>query len=246
MIYETEVEYPLNASLVAKGYIAYDMKNADPKPVVMVAPDWKGRSELYCDIARKIAHLGYVGFAIDMYGNATLGDEDSDKKILLEPLKENRGELLQRIQSAYDYISKIAYVDASNIAAIGYCFGGMCVLDLARSGADVKGVVSLHGILKAPNINHHKKINSKVLVLHGYEDTLVNSEQLLAFADEMTERKVDWQIDIYGHTHHSFTKPDANNLEKGLVFNASANKRAWDATQYFLNEIFHDMHWEAI
>lgn len=236
-MFETEVEYPLNDSLNAKGFIAYN-KPAVVKPLVMVAPDWRGRSNFYCDIARKIAALGYVGFAIDMYGNAALGNELEDKKILLEPLKQNREELLKRIKSSYDYIVAQSFVDTSKIAAIGYCFGGMCVLDLARAGVNLKGVVSLHGLLAPPPINTDKLINSKVLVLHGYEDTYVKPPQVLEFADEMTRKKADWQIHLYGNTSHAFTKPGANDPALGLKYDAMASQRSWDAMQYFLKEVF--------
>ncbi len=236
-MFEADVEYPLTDSLTAKGFLAYD-KQAGPSPLVIIAPDWRGRSDFYCDIARKIANLGYVGFAIDMYGNATLGVENEDKKVLLEPLRQNRDELLRRVLSAFQFISNQAYVNTTKIAAIGYCFGGMCVLDLARANADVKGVVSLHGLLSAPPKELESTIKSKILILHGYDDTYVKPPQVLEFADEMTRKKVDWQIHIYGNTSHSFTKPGANDPVAGLKYNAVANRRSWDATHYFLKEIF--------
>ncbi len=233
---ETEIKYPLNDSLTARGFIAYD-ESKSPQPLVMVAPDWRGRSDFYCDIARKLATLGYVGFALDMYGDAILGVELEDKKILLEPLRQNRAELLKRMQAAFEFGVNQRFVNKSKVAALGYCFGGMCVLDLARSGASLNGIVSLHGLLAAPNLPD-ATIKSKVLVLHGYEDTYVKPPQVLEFADEMTRKKADWQIQLYGHTSHSFTKPGADDPTLGLKYDATANQRSWDAALYFLKEVF--------
>lgn len=234
---EVEVTYPLNASLMAKSFIAYE-DNQKPKPLIMVAPDWRGRSDFYCDIAKKFAALGYVGFAMDIYGDARLGVELEDKKFLLEPLKQNRPELSRRMLATYQFIAQQPFVNQHQIAAVGYCFGGMCVLDLARANADLKGVVSLHGILLAPLEDAQTNISSKILVLHGYEDTYVSPAGVLAFADEMTRKKADWQIHMYGHTSHSFTKLGADDPALGLKYDATANRRSWDATTYFLKEIF--------
>ncbi|MBI2790690.1 MAG: dienelactone hydrolase family protein [Gammaproteobacteria bacterium] len=238
MLFESEVEYQLNSSIVSKSFIAYDTNVTTPKPVVMILPDWRGRSDFYCNIARKIALLGYVGFAVDIYGNAVLGQHIDDKKILLEPLRQNRAELISRMQSVYNYISQQSYVNSSQIAGLGYCFGGMCVLDLVRAGTRVNGIVSLHGLLAEPTIDVEPIIHSKILILHGYEDTYVKPNQILEFANEMTRKKADWQIHIYGNTSHSFTKPGADDPALGLKYDAVANTRSWDATMYFLNEIF--------
>lgn len=237
MLTTVEMDYPLTRALLAKGFIAYT-KSEDPKPVVMVVHDWGGRSEFYCNIATKIAELGYVGFAIDMYGGATLGNTQEDKLRLLDPLKKDRQELLDRIKAAYDFIVKHDFVDATKSAAIGYCFGGRCVLDLARSGSDIKGVVSLHGLLEAPNIVHKKSMMSKVLILHGFEDTFVPDQMIRDFTTEMTDKKVDWQMHIYGNTKHSFTKPDADDAVLGLKYHALSDRRSWVTTTQFLKELF--------
>ncbi len=236
-MFETEVDYPLADSLIAKGFVCYD-KQSGPKPLVMVAPDWRGRSDFYCDIARKLANLGFVGFTIDMYGDARLGVENEDKKELLEPLKHNRDELLRRIQAAFQFIIQQPFVNTSKMAAIGYCFGGMCVLDLARANAPLKGVVSLHGLLAAPPQDSQAAIQSKILILHGYDDIYVKPPQVLEFSEEMTRKKADWQIHMYGNTSHSFTKTGANDPVAGLKFDAKANQRSWDAMHYFLKEVF--------
>ncbi|MBS0285799.1 MAG: dienelactone hydrolase family protein [Proteobacteria bacterium] len=239
MLFEAELEYPLNESVTAKSFIAYEKQIQGPKPLVIIAPDWRGRSEFYCDIARRIAQLGYIGFAIDIYGDAVVGVHDEDKKVLINPLRENRAELLNRMQHTYDYISQQSFVDKTKIAGVGYCFGGMCVLDLARGGVELNGIVSLHGLLSAPTtLAQDFPIKSKVLVLHGYDDTFVHPPQLLEFANEMNARKADWQIHMYGNTSHSFTKPTANDPAHGLKYDAMADKRSWAATLYFLQEVF--------
>lgn len=239
MLYESEVEYPLNASIKAKSYLAYEKQdNQGPKPLVIIAPDWRGRSDFYCDIARKLAKLGYIGFAIDIYGNAVIGEKDEDKKVLINPLRENRTELLNRMQHTYDYIYHQPFVDKTKMAGIGYCFGGMCVLDLVRGGVALNGIVSLHGLLSAPLLDQDFPIKSKVLVLHGYDDTYVHPPQVLEFANEMNSRKADWQIHMYGNTSHSFTKPTANDPAHGLKYDAMADARSWAATLYFLQEVF--------
>lgn len=239
MLVETEVEYTISDNIKAKSFIVYNKEDGvAQKPCIMIAPDWRGRSDFYCDIARKMAALGYIGFAIDIYGNARLGVELEDKKFLNNPLKENRPELSRRMLSSYEYIASQSFVNKEKIAAIGYCFGGMGVLDLYRANPPIKGVVSLHGLLLAPPDSTETKIDSKVLILHGYDDTYVNPNQVLDFANEMTRRKADWQIQMYGNTSHSFTKVGANDPSQGLKYDAMADKRSWAAMLYFFNEIF--------
>ncbi len=237
MIQIREVNYR-SSEVSSCGYIAYkEEKSTKPKPAIMIFHDWGGRSELYCNKAREVAELGYIGFAVDMYGDATVVETTEEKVALLTPLKTDRGELLRRVQSAFDYISTQENVDSSQIIAIGYCFGGMCVLDLARSGAEVKGVVSFHGILEAPPQEQDVRIKSKVLVLHGYDDSLVKPHQMIEFTEEMTRKDVDWQVHIYGRTEHAFTHPQANDPVIGLKFNAIANARSWTTALNFFKEI---------
>lgn len=239
MIHTEEVQYQTETGFKGKGFIAYD-KDISPKakPTVMIAHDWAGRVDLFIKRAKMLAELGYVGFALDMYGNATTADTTEDKRALLNPLKENRTELIARMQAAHQYIVPQPFVDQNKIIAIGYCFGGMCVLDLARSGADILGVVSFHGILTPPNSPLVKKIKSKVLVLHGYDDPMVPPMELLSFADEMNKDKVDWQLHSYGLVKHNFTNPTIDDPELGLKYSKVADKRSWQATLNFFEELF--------
>src|SRR5690606_24908061 len=152
------------------------------------------------------AQLGYAAFAIDLYGEGRTGTSPEENAALMQPLVQDRALLAQRMNNALTALAGQPQVDRNRIGAMGYCFGGLCVLDLARSGADVRGVVSLHGALK-PSGLPAAPIRAKVLVLHGHDDPLVPLEEVIAFQNEMTAAKVDWQLHAYGGTMHAFTNP---------------------------------------
>jgi len=236
-IITTDINYT-DGVTTCRGFVAYP-ENANNIPCVLVAHDWTGRDEAVCDKACQLAEMGYVAFAIDMYGQATLGKTKVENRALMMPLRENRRQLVSRISAGFKAASQLPVVDSANIAAIGYCFGGLCVLDLARSGADLKGVVSFHGLLSSsPVFNEDKVIPAKILVLHGYDDPLVPMEEVDLFAQEMTQKKADWQVHVYGLTAHSFTNPKANDDEMGLHYNKTADERSWASTLMFLREVF--------
>jgi dienelactone hydrolase len=146
--------------------------------------------------------------------------------------------LRQRITAALHTVQNLKQVDKKRIAAMGFCFGGLCALDLARSGAEIIGVLSFHGLLAAPKDLPNKKMLAKVLALHGYDDPMGPPEQLLAFAKEMTQAQVDWQIHAYGNTQHAFTNPEAQDEKLGLIFDEVAEKRSWQSMKNFFTEIF--------
>jgi len=223
---------------VCCGFIAYDNSISKKSPCVMVAHDWEGCSEAMCNKAIQLASMGYVGFALDMYGEAKLGADKVERRALLTPFMQDRHMLKARVTAAFNLVQHLPQVDHTQIAAIGYCFGGLCVLDLARSGADVKGVVSFHGLLSAPEGSVNTPLNTKVLILHGYDDPLVKPDEIIQFANEMNERKVDWQVHMYGLVQHSFTNPKANDDEMGLHYNQTADLRSWVSTELFLQELF--------
>lgn len=220
------------------GFLAYDETHEHPRPAVLIAHDWSGRNEFACEKAQDLAEMGYVGFALDMYGVGRLGTTTQEKKALMEPLINDRLLLRARLQAAYDAIIGMPEVDINRIAIIGFCFGGLCALDLARSGADLKGVVSFHGLLAKPKDIPNKTISAKVLALHGYEDPMVKSEELKTFCEEMTTAQVDWQVHMYGHAQHAFTNPHAHDSYLGTVYNETAAHRAFQAMANFLTEIF--------
>jgi len=232
------VEYR-DGDVVLEGYLAYDESIKGPRPLVLVAHDWTGRRDFATAKAEEMARLGYVGFALDMYGKGVFGS-DSDvegNSALMGPFAADRAKLRKRILAALTCAKGLGQVDASKVGAMGYCFGGMCVLELARAGADVDGVISIHGIFSA-GAEPNALISAKVLCLHGHDDPMVPPEQVLAFEQEMSGAGVDWQVHAYGGTMHAFTNPDANNPDFGAVFNPAANQRASRSIENFWTEIF--------
>lgn len=225
-----------DGDLTCEGFFASE--NPDkPLPCVLIAHARSGVSDFEKDKAQAIAKLGYHAFALDMYGKGIRGGSIEECRKLMAPLKNDRNLLRRRINAALQTVSKMPQVLPHKIAAVGYCFGGMCVLDLARSGAAIKGVVSVHGLLQLADISNGL-IKAKVLALHGYDDPMVPPEQLLQFTQEMTDAGVDWQLHAYGLTQHAFTNPHANNPDLGTIYNEAANKRSWIAMENFLREIF--------
>jgi dienelactone hydrolase len=219
-----------------EGYLAFNDDISKPRPAVMVAHDWSGRNDFACQKAEKLAQLGYVGFAIDMFGKGVLGSNNEEKTALIKPFLEDRSLLAKRILCAFEALQKIDVVDTSRMGAIGFCFGGMCVLDLARTGTKLRGVVSFHGLLHSPS--QTKQIAAKILAFHGHDDPMVPPSQVADFEKEMTEAGADWQVHIFGNTMHSFTNPNANDKDFGTVYNNLSDKRSWVAMQNFFKEVF--------
>ena len=219
-----------------EGYYAYDEKSDHKRPVVLVCHDWSGKNEFACNKANKLAELGYIGFAIDMFGKGKLGKTKEEKSALINPLVNNRKMLLNRIMAGFEAAKTLPVADTNKMGAIGFCFGGLCVLDLARGGANLKGVVSFHGLLNPPETTA-KTIHAKVLALHGYDDPMVPPQAVMSFAKEMTNAHVDWQLDMYGHTMHAFTNPEANDAAFGTVYNQKADSRSWIAMTTFFKEV---------
>ncbi len=222
-----------------EGYVAFDETISGPRPAVLIAHDWTGRRDFATGKAEEIAGLGYVGFALDMYGKGVFGaDGDVEgNSALMNPLAGDRAALRARMNAALEAVRGLAEVDASKVGAMGYCFGGMCVLELARAGADVGGVISIHGIF-SPGDVPNKTISAKVLCLHGQDDPMVPPEQVLAFEKEMSTAGADWQVHAYGGTMHAFTNPAANDPGFGTVYNRDADRRATQSIQNFFDEIF--------
>ena len=236
MLQTSKIEYT-DGETVFEGYVAVDANNKGSRPAVIVAHDWAGRSDFAGQKAEQIAEMGYVGFALDMYGNGYVAKNDDEKYPLMKPLLDNRPLLLKRVQAAYNTLRDMEIVNPARIAGIGYCFGGLCMLDLARSGAELRGALSYHGNLTHPG-TPDKKILAKIMVLHGYLDPHVTPEHVTAFEKEMDKAKADWQLHVFGQALHAFTNPKANSPETGFVYNALADKRSWNITKDFFHEIF--------
>ncbi|AEB28021.1 dienelactone hydrolase family protein [Francisella hispaniensis] len=235
MIITKEIEYRGDGILL-KGFCAYPDRGAH-LPAVLIAPTWAGRDDFACDKAIAMARKGYLGFAIDIYGDAKVGKSKQENATLMNNLLAEKYALMTRLRTAYSTVKRMPKVDKSNIAAIGFCFGGKCVLDMARSNFELKAAISFHGLLES-NIVKEQNIDTKILVLHGYNDPMVPPEQVNKFQQEMDKRKADWQLHSFGNTYHAFTNPNANDPEFGTVFNKLSNKRAWRLAEDFLREAF--------
>lgn len=227
-----------DGTLTCEGYVAYDPSKKHKRPGVLVSHAWGGQSDFEREKARKLAELGYVGFALDLYGKGVRGGTMEQNSKLMQPFLGDRAMLRRRITAALDALKAHPQVDAERVAAIGFCFGGLCVLDLARSvPPGLKGVVSFHGLFHAPNLGPQAPISSKVLILHGYDDPMATPEHVVNIARELSDAGADWQLHAYGRTSHAFTNPDAHSPEHGLMYNATADRRSWLAMRNFLEEV---------
>ena len=232
-----DVDYN-DGDVVLQGYLAYDDSKAN-SPGVLIVHQWKGLTDYEKMRARQLAELGYVAFAVDVYGKGVrpVTPEDAGKEA--GKYRSDVNLLRSRVTAGLNELRKKSFVDANNISAIGYCFGGGGVLELARSGADIKGVVSFHGTLKTPVPEDAKNIKCKVLVLHGAIDPNVPEQDVTGFKKEMEDANVDYVLTQYSGAVHSFTHPGAgSDPSKGSAYNERADKRSWIAMQEFFDEIF--------
>jgi len=221
-----------------QGYLAWDDAVEGKRPGVMISHAWAGRSDFENGKAEELAKLGYVGFALDNFGRGILGTNTEENSALIQPFLDDRAMLQGRMQIALEVIKDLDEVDASRVAAIGFCFGGLCVLDLARTGTDICGVVSFHGLFGSPGNTAGNKIKAKVLALHGWDDPMAPPDQVVSLAEELSSMGADWQVHGYGNTMHAFTNPQANDPDFGTVYSPDADRRSWHAMQDFLSEIF--------
>ena len=228
----------LDGDVLLEAFFAFDDSLSGRRPAVLINHTWAGRDNFVAEKAKKLAALGYVGFAVDMYGKGVLGSSSEENAKLMQPFMDSREMLQKRMQAALYAVKLLPWVDDSKIAAMGFCFGGLCSLDLARTGADLKGVVSFHGLLCAPGNTQGNAIKAKILALHGHDDPMGPVEQVLAFQQEMTKAGADWQFHTFGHTMHAFTNPAANNPDFGTVYQPDADRRSWLAMESFFTEIF--------
>ncbi len=223
-----------------KGFLAWDDSVTDKRPGVLVVPEWWGLNDYAKSRAAQLAKLGYAALAMDPYGDGKTTSDPKEAGKLAGALRGgDRKELRERASAALDLLKKNEHVNPDKVAAIGYCFGGTAVLELARSGADLLGVVSFHGSLGTPHPEDAKNIKCKVLVCHGADDTFESPEEIAGFQQEMRDAKVDWQMNIYSGAVHAFTNPDADKFGiKGIAYNANADHRSWRAMEDFFKEIF--------
>lgn len=229
------IEYA-DGDTALEGMLTWDAAVAGARPGVLVAHTWAGRGPFEEETAAGLARLGYAGFALDLYGKGVRGETLGEKKALMQPFMDDRLWLQRRMAAALEAMRRQPEVDRERTAAIGFCFGGLCVLDLARSGADVDAVVSFHGLFTPPGDEADGPMPAKVLALHGWDDPMVPPEAVLGLARELSARGADWQIHAYGNTMHAFTNPEADDAGSGTVYQPDSARRAWQAMQNFLAE----------
>jgi len=220
------------------GYLA-DPQAGGKRPAVLIAHEAPGLNDHPKLRARMIAELGYVGLAADLYGNGRIAETGEETQALMGGLRNDVPRLRRTVRAGFDALAKLPQVDASRIGVMGYCFGGLAVLELARSGAPLAGLVSFHGILGTKTPEDAKNIKGKILVCTGSADPLVPPDQLAAFEQEMTAANVDWQVAVYGGAKHAFTNRDADKAGRPqLGYQAEADRRSWQAMRDFWAEIF--------
>jgi dienelactone hydrolase len=232
------VEYH-DGDAVLEGYLAYDDASPNPRPGVLVVHEWKGLNDYAKRRAGQLAELGYIAFAADMYGKGVRATDHEEAAKLSGIYRSDRQLMRRRILAAYDELRRRPLADPSRLAAIGYCFGGTAVLELARSGAEVVGVASFHGGLSTPTPADAANIKGRVLVLHGADDTFVTPEEVAAFESEMRQAGVRYRLITYPGAVHSFTVPEAgSDPSTGMAYNAEADRRSWEEMRSFLHDVF--------
>ena len=223
---------------ICEGYIARPA-GTGPFPAVLVAHNWAGQGSHEADAADRLAAQGYVGIALDVYGQGVRGDPIGDNSALMGPWMADRPALLRRLMAAVDAVARHPDVQPNRIAIIGYCFGGLCALDLARSADPrIVAAISIHGSYVPNPATHQPRITAKVLVLHGWTDPVCPPDATVALAHELEVAGADWQIHAYGQTGHAFTAPGLNNRAAGMFYQPDADRRSWRAIDGLLGDVF--------
>ncbi len=239
MIIKEKYEYKIGDNNF-EGIICYDNEIDGPLPGVLVSHQYSGCSKMEERKCEFLAKAGYFAFAIDLYGKGIRGKTPEESLNLMNQLSEDRKVLSDRINYCLNLLKNYELVDSSKVAAIGYCFGGRCVLDLARSGAELNIVVSFHGIYDRPNIDNPKNIKTPILLLHGYEDPYATEDDLKKLLNELKEKNSRWFVHIFGGVAHAFTNPDANDESNGLKYNRDAMHMSWKIMKNYFNRYIHE------
>lgn len=208
------------------------------RPAVMICHAWGGRKEHEEDMARKVAELGYTAFAADVYGKGVEGHSIEENQKLMTPLVEDREALQRRLRGALAAMNEQPEVDSTKVAVTGFCFGGLCSLDMARTNAPILGASAFHAVIGKPGKPQGDAIKPKVICFQGFDDPMADHEALVNFGNEMTRREADWQLHVFGGVSHAFTNPDANKEDMGLIYNKLATERSWLHFKSFLSELF--------
>lgn len=224
---------------VLQGYIAYDAKLAAKRPGIVVVHDWMGMGPFVKKFAEELAGLGYTAIAADIYGKDVKVKDAKEASAMAGKFKGDRKLLRERAQAALNTVRAHKTVDPKRLAALGFCFGGTTALELARSGAPLRGAISFHGNLDTPNAADAKQIQGDVLVLHGADDPYVPAKDVAAFEKEMKDAKVRYQFEQYPGAVHSFTNPEAGtDNSKGAAYNAEADQKSRSTMKIFLSRVF--------
>jgi dienelactone hydrolase len=233
-----QVEYKAGDTTL-QGFLAYDDSNTKPRPGILLIHDWMGVGDYAESRAKQLAELGYVAFAADIYGKGVRPANPKEAAGLAGKYKDDRALYRERLKAGLAQLTGNKLVAPGQVAAIGYCFGGTGALELARSGADLKGVVTFHGGLSTPTPQDAKNIKSPLLILHGADDPFVKPDEVAAFKKEMDDAKVKYTFIAYPGAVHSFTRPDAgNDNSKGAAYNAEADHKSWAEMKKFFGQIF--------
>ncbi len=232
------IEYKVG-DITCKGYLAYDDSLMGKRPGVLVVHEWWGLDAFAKQKAEQLAKCGYVAFAVDMYGEGQFTDKPQQAGQWAGAIKKDRKLMVERAKAGWEMLCRQSQVDPDQTAAIGFCFGGTTVLEMARAGVPLKGVVSFHGDLVTPSPARAGFLKAKVLVLHGAEDPFVTPEHVKQFIQEMRDANADWQVVQYGGAVHSFTNPhvDRHNID-GAKYHTITDQRSFKAMQQFFNELF--------
>ncbi|HTI68507.1 MAG TPA: dienelactone hydrolase family protein [Candidatus Limnocylindria bacterium] len=236
---KTEVVEYRDGDTVLEGYLAYDDSKTAAKPGVLVVHQWMGLTAYEKKRCEMLAEMGYVAFAADIYGKGIRPGSPGEAGPLAGKYKGDLPLLRRRVNLALSVLKGSKGCDAAKTAAIGYCFGGTTVLELARSGADLAGVVSFHGALGTSQPAQAKTVHAQILALHGADDPFVPAEEVARFQKEMKEAQCDWQFVAYSGAVHAFTQWGAgDDNSKGAAYNKKADLRSWKEMENFLAEIF--------
>lgn len=234
----TPVEYTHGATSL-EGYLVYDDQFQGKRPGVLVVHEWWGLNEYARERANMLARLGYVAFALDMYGDGRATEHPAEARQWSSQVRENVDQWRERAAAGLEVLTNHQLVDPTNVAAIGYCFGGATVLQLAYSGQDLKAVVSFHGALQVPDEQDRQRTTASILVAHGAADPFIPSDLEASFRQALTGSGIDWMMVYYSGAQHSFTNPGADQKGiEGIAYNKSADQRSWRHMRIFLRERF--------
>ena len=225
-----------DGEVLCEGHVALNASSPAKRPCVLIAHAWDGPNEQVRTRASDLARMGYLGFALDVYGKGVRGGASDDNTELMAPYVDDRALLRRRLLAALEAAKLHPFTDPGRIAG-GYCFGGLCALDLARAAPpELRAAVSIHGMLQAPEFTQTAAMTAKVLVIHGWKDPLAPQQDVLTLTRELSDAGADWQMILYGQAAHAFTNLAANNHRDGIFYDETADRRSWAATCSFLEE----------